>query len=260
MKTSQNGIKMIKQFEGCVLKVYLDAVKVKTVGYGHTGADINKLPVGTKITQKQADEYLISDLEKFEKKVQCYNYKYNWNQNQFDAMVSFAYNIGSIDQLTAKGSRSIQQISSKITEYTKAGGRVLAGLTKRRQSEKDLFDTPAVTEPVYSTTGNVNSYSKVQFIKAIQRACGAKVDGIAGSETLSNTVTLSASKNKKHAAVLPVQQYLKALGYTEVGSCDGVAGVKFTEAVKHYQEDKGCISDGVITAKKNTWKSLLGLM
>ena len=58
---------------------------------------------------------------------------YNWNQNEFDALVSFAYNIGSIDGLTASGSRSKEEIADKIQAYNKAGGKVLSGLIRRRQ-------------------------------------------------------------------------------------------------------------------------------
>lgn len=103
------------------------------------------------------------------------------------------------------------------------------------------------------------TYSQKQFIKDVQKACGAAVDGIAGPETLSKTVTLSANKNRKHAAVKPVQKYLYALGYTEVGTADGIAGAKFTLAVRAFQKKNGCWVDGVITAKNKTWKKLLGI-
>ena len=103
------------------------------------------------------------------------------------------------------------------------------------------------------------TYDKKQFIMDVQKACGAAVDGIAGPETLSKTVTLSASYNRKHAAVRAVQKYLAVLGYTEVGEADGIAGSKFTSAVAHYQQDNGCVVDGVITKQNKTWKKLLGL-
>ena len=102
-------------------------------------------------------------------------------------------------------------------------------------------------------------YTKTQFIKDVQTACGAAVDGIAGPETLSKTVTLSAKYNRKHAAVKAVQKYLAELGYTEVGEADGIAGSKFTSAVAHFQQDKGCVVDGVITAQGKTWRKLLGM-
>lgn len=103
------------------------------------------------------------------------------------------------------------------------------------------------------------SYSRTQFIKEVQAALGAKQDGISGSETLSKTVTVSATKNNRHAVVRPIQTYLSSQLYS-VGAIDGIAGSKFTAAVKAYQKDHGCVSDGEITEKKNTWKSLLGMI
>jgi N-acetyl-anhydromuramyl-L-alanine amidase AmpD len=103
------------------------------------------------------------------------------------------------------------------------------------------------------------AYTLKQFVKDVQKATGAAVDGIPGNETISKTVTLSAKKNARHAAVKAVQKRLLALGYTEVGTADGIAGAKFTAAVKHFQKDTGCVADGEITAKNKTWKKLLGM-
>lgn len=136
MRISNKGIELIKQFEGCRLKAYKDPAGVPTIGYGHTAG----VRMGDSITQEQADELLRDDLVIFEQKVAKYNDKYDWNQNQFDALVSFAYNIGNIDQLTSNGRRNISTISSKIPEYNKAGGKVLQGLVRRREAEKKLFD------------------------------------------------------------------------------------------------------------------------
>jgi len=105
---------------------------------------------------------------------------------------------------------------------------------------------------------NKSTYSKKQFIRDVQSAIGAKVDGVAGPETLSKTVTVSRDKNRKHAVVKPIQKYFNALGYN-CGEADGVAGQKFDSATQAYQKAKKCVVDGEITAKKNTWKSLLGL-
>ena len=135
MKTSETGLNLIKSFEGCRLTAYLCPAGVLTIGYGHTGG----VKAGQKITQAKADSYLKADLKKFEKHVASYK-KYNWNQNEFDAMVSFAYNVGSINQLTTNGTRTKKQISEKILAYDKAAGKTLAGLTRRRQAEKALFD------------------------------------------------------------------------------------------------------------------------
>ena len=97
------------------------------------------------------------------------------------------------------------------------------------------------------------------FVRKLQSAIGAVVDGIAGPETLSKTPTLSATRNPRHPAVKPVQQRLQQLGYTQVGAADGIAGRKFTAAVKAFQKDHGCVCDGEITARAKTWRCLLGM-
>lgn len=142
MKISTTGLNLIKSFEGCRLTAYLCPAGVWTIGYGHTG----NVKSGQKITRAKADAYLKSDLAKFEKHVASYDKKYKWTQNEFDALVSFAYNIGSITQLTANGTRTKKQISEKILAYDKAAGKTLAGLTRRRQAEKALFDKPVASK------------------------------------------------------------------------------------------------------------------
>jgi GH24 family phage-related lysozyme (muramidase) len=156
MKISKNGLNLIKQFEGCKLTAYKDSVGVWTIGYGTTNADkaitgIN-ITSGVKIAQTQADDFLCKSInKKYGKNIMKYDTKYHWNQNQFDALCSFAYNIGSIDTLTQNGKRSIKEISAKILAYNKAGGKELPGLTKRRKAEKALFDK-AVAKKSTTTT------------------------------------------------------------------------------------------------------------
>ena len=135
MKTSQAGIELIKKFEGCRLTAYRCPAGVPTIGYGHTAG----VKMRQKITQGQAERLLKEDLVKFERMVAKYDSTYHWGQNQFDALVSFAFNIGSIDQLTADGSRSVTTISQKMLEYNKSAGRVLPGLAERRRAEQALF-------------------------------------------------------------------------------------------------------------------------
>lgn len=122
---------------------------------------------------------------------------------------------------------------------------------------------PAVDDdtPVESTTSSSTSSasSLKEFIKDVQRVTGSTVDGIAGPETLGNTVTVSSKINYKHMVVPIIQKRLYALGYTEIGKADGVAGPKFTSAVAHFQQDNGCFVDGEITKKNKTWKKLLGM-
>lgn len=141
---SVNGLNLIKSFEGCKLTAYkcLPTEQYYTIGYGHYGSDVK---AGMKITEEQAEELLVQDCQKAIKNVNYFMSKYNFNQNQFDALVSFAFNVGSINQLTASGTRTLEQISSKITAYNKSGGRVIVGLVRRRAKEKELFDTPTST-------------------------------------------------------------------------------------------------------------------
>lgn len=123
---------------------------------------------------------------------------------------------------------------------------------------KATWDGTKTTTPPQATT----IYSKTQFIKDVQSAIGVKVDGIAGSKTLGATITVSATTNNKHKVVKPLQKYLNYLGYN-CGTVDGIAGSKFTSAVKSYQKNVVRASaknqDGVISAKGSTWKKLLGL-
>lgn len=138
LKISDAGLQLLKNFEGCRLTSYWD-VNGYSIGYGHHGADVSK---DMKITQAQATEYLKKDVAKFEKAVNAL--KYVLNQNQFDALVDFAYNCGAgnLLKLTANNTRTIKEISGKITAYCKAGGVALPGLVNRRRAEKALFDKP----------------------------------------------------------------------------------------------------------------------
>lgn len=137
LSISNNGLALIKRFEGCRLTSYQDSGGVWTIGYGHT-ANVSK---GQAISQAQADAFLKADCANAERSVNSYT-KYNWNQNQFDALVSFTFNCGSgnLKKLLDNGQRTIAEISAKITAYNKAGGKVLQGLINRRAAEKELFD------------------------------------------------------------------------------------------------------------------------
>ncbi len=121
-----------------------------------------------------------------------------------------------------------------------------------KTTDRPANTTPGTDKPIYKHT---------QFIMDVQSCTGSKVDGIAGKETIKNTITVSASKNRKHPVVVLLQKRLNALGY-ECGTADGIAGAKFTAAVNRYQSELLHYHnlDGEITAGKNMWKSLLGLI
>jgi peptidoglycan hydrolase-like protein with peptidoglycan-binding domain len=161
-----------------------------------------------------------------------------------------ADHIGLIISKNADGSYQTVEGNTAIGNDSN-GGEVM--IRTRNQSVIKTIIRPKYTEP--TETGDS---AKVEFIKGVQRATGAKVDGIAGSETLSKTITVSARINKRHAVVRVIQTYLNYLGY-DCGKVDGIAGTKFTAAVKKYQAANGCVVDGEITARKKTWCKLLGI-
>lgn len=145
MKTSQTGINLIKQFEGLRLQAY-KAVSTEiyyTIGYGHYGSDVTK---GMTITEAQAEEYLKKDLEKFENYVTALNRSFS--QNQFDALVSFTYNCGQGNLKKLVANRDNLQIADAMLLYTKAGGKTLTGLVKRRKAERALFLTDTDVETI----------------------------------------------------------------------------------------------------------------
>lgn len=140
MKSSENARNLIKKYEGLRLTAYKAASSEKyyTIGYGHYAKNVTK---EMRITIAQANSFLTADIKKAEKAVNIYQSLYSFNQNQYDALVSFAYNIGSIKQLTNNGKRTIEQIANAIPLYCKAGGVKLNGLVKRRNDELTLFLT-----------------------------------------------------------------------------------------------------------------------
>lgn len=174
MKTSSKGVSLIKQFEGCRLKAYKCPAGVWTIGYGHTAG----VKEGDIITQETAEAYLRNDLEKNEKTVMNYDGIYNFNQNQFDALVSFTYNCGAgnLKNLTQSGKRTIAQISTKLPLYNKAGGVVLLGLQRRRAAERQLFDTPIETDKTDTTKYYPKYTGDSPRVDEVLKAVGADKD------------------------------------------------------------------------------------
>lgn len=145
MKISQKGLNLIKRFEGCHLEPYKDPIGLWTVGWGHLIGDGKSLPVEwfRRLTQDEADKLLEKDLEKFERGVLrlCPN---NLTQHRFDALISFAYNLGlgnlQISTLRQKHNRNdVFGAAKEFLRWNKAGGKVFRGLTLRRQAESDLY-------------------------------------------------------------------------------------------------------------------------
>lgn len=197
-KIGQAGLALIKQFEGCRLAAYQCSAGVWTIGYGHT-AGVHK---GMKITQAQAEEYLKHDVAKFEKYVNNPSYvpfTDKLNQNQFDALVSFAFNLGQGNVKKLCTGRTINQIPSAMQQYCKAAGKTLPGLQRRRKAEAALYNkkvescTGATTTTVKETEDyNMNTIkkgSKGNAVKVWQIIIGTTADGNFGSGTESMTKT-----------------------------------------------------------------------
>ena len=143
----QAGLALIKKYEGCRLTAYRCAAGVWTIGYGHTSG----VKSGQTITLAQAEEYLRQDLRKFEGYVNNQAYvpqTAQLNQNQFDALVSFAFNCGQGNLKTlCSGGRTLTQIAAAMPKYCKAAGKTLQGLVNRRAAEVALFNTPVASQP-----------------------------------------------------------------------------------------------------------------
>ena len=105
----------------------------------------------------------------------------------------------------------------------------------------------------------MSDYSLKSFVNDIQEVFDLNATGIAGPETLLETITLSEVLNRKHPAIYIIQRRLRSLGYDEVGKIDGIANARFTAAVKHFQANNGCHITGEVTARDKTWKKLLGM-
>ncbi len=139
MKTSQKGIDLIKRFEGCRLNAYKCPANVWTIGYGHTYG----VKEGQTITQKQAEDLLKDDLKSFEAAVNNY-VKVPLTQGQFDALVSFSFNVGNEALRTSTLLRLLNQgkyeeAAEQFSRWVYASGKKLDGLVRRRKAEKELF-------------------------------------------------------------------------------------------------------------------------
>lgn len=141
MKVSDEGIALIKKFEGLMLHPYLCAAGVWTIGYGHTGDDFDH---DDPITEGKAVELLRKDLAVFETGVSRLIGSSPTNQHEFDAMTSLAFNIGlaafrrsTVLREHVQGNRAKAAVAFEM--WVKGGGRVLAGLVKRRKAERALY-------------------------------------------------------------------------------------------------------------------------
>lgn len=280
IKTSANGVQLIKSFEGCILRAYKDAVGIWTIGYGHTG---DVLP-GMEITIIQAEEYLKSDLFKFEKSVSAY-VTIPLTQDMFDALVSFTYNVGigafKSSTLLKKVNRGdIEGAAGEFNKWIYAGKKILPGLVKRREAEKNLFlkgygSENANVDPSPDTccdniiqsfqswlNCNYNSNIKedgywgkltwLAALKAYQTTLRCPADGNFSPDLIDAIITLKIGSAGN--AVHIVQGVLYCRSYPP-GKIDGLYGTLTASAIKAFQKDNQLTSDGL--AGKKTIYALL---
>ena len=214
MKISEKGLFMIERFEGCLLKASNKLDGVWTIGYGQTGSYYGKrVRRGMATTKALAHAWLRDHSIKTYEDAVTQAVKVPLNQNQFDALVSFAYNVGvgALKQSTALrklNAGDYAGAADALTMWTKCNGKVLAGLVRRRKEEQALFLTPVAAQ-----TGNTDLLRK----------------GDRGDD------------------VKLLQHRLNLLGWqlTE----DGIWGVQTDSAVRGYQYRAGLTVDGIVGAK-----------
>lgn len=217
MKTSDAGFKMIKSFEGLYLETYRCPAGVATIGWGHTKG----VKMGQKITEAQAQAFLEQDVVPCEKAAARYDGLYHWSQNEFDALVSFLFNLGpgKMPSFVKSGTLPKNKLADRFMEYdhakVKGVMQKVPGLTRRRAAERALF--------------------------------------IGGGKKQGRPVLKIGSRGED---VKDLQKLLKNAGY-DVGAIDGIFGKKTDAAVRMYQNDHidACKTvDGIVGAK--TWKAI----
>ena len=216
-RIGQAGLALIKQFEGCRLIAYQCSAGVWTIGYGHT-VGVYK---GMKITQAQANAFLKQDIVKFEKYINNPSYvpfTDKLNQNQFDALVSFAFNLGQGNVKKLCTGRTINQIPSEMQQYCKAAGKTLPGLQRRRKAEAALYN------------------------KKVESCTGATTTTVKESEDYSMNTIKKGSKGNA------VKVWQIIIGTT----ADGIFGSGTENMTKTWQKNHGLMADGIVG--KNSWK------
>lgn len=216
MKTSDKGINLIKEFEGCRLKAYKCPAGVWTIGYGHTMG----VKQGQTITNSKAITFLKNDLVKFEKIV-TNMVNVPLTQNMFDSLVSWAYNVGNRSTSTLVrllNKQDYKGAASQLLLWNKANNKELAGLTRRRKEEKKLFETNMYIVPSKKVNKDSCKLEIMWLQKNLNEVYKAKlvVDGIYGEKT-------------KQALI----NYWKLLGWNKDGKSSGwTAGEKTIKKLK----------------------------
>lgn len=180
MKTSEKGLALIKQFEGCKRTAYLDSTGKATIGYGHT----KNVKLGDKLSLQACEKLLLEDVSVCEKALNTYVKKgYVFNQNQYDALISFCFNLGAgnLQKLLSGRKNNNTAIAQAIPKYCHAriNGKMtsVAGLIRRRTAERKLFCTPCE---------NVSCETSLTFDDVVKNTIKGKYGN---GEKRKNTIT-----------------------------------------------------------------------
>lgn len=197
-KTSLNGRKFITQWEGEILHVYRDPIGLPTVGVGHlvTPRERDKFPLGKKISREESQAILTNDLKRFEDAVNSL-VKVPLTQNQFDALVSFALNVGEkalerstvLKRLNAK---NYTGAANALMSWVRAGGKRLDGLVNRRAAEKALFLKLDRSDPVAATVVAADPLASTASDVVKDAAKGFDLGAV--TDTVLNKVTSTTNK------------------------------------------------------------------
>ena len=197
MRTSPAGIALIKLFEGCKLRAYRCPAGVWTIGYGHTGSDVHP---GLIVSQDRADDLLVLDLIRFEKAV-AKAVAVPLSQNQFDALVALTYNTGPAPLTATLGrvlnARRYNDVPAQFMRWTRAGGKELKGLVRRRRAECALWrgldddrgDDVEVAGPITAAPAG----------RSLTSSTTAKAAGLAGAGGIG-LVGQGLAQAKEHAS------------------------------------------------------------
>lgn len=199
MLVSDNGINLIKQFEGCRLTSYKPVPweAMYTIGWGHYG-----VPAGVTWTQEQADKQLVQDLNvRYVPIVQKYTGN-KANQNEFDALVSLVYNCG--DVFTSDGWKpfSHDYVAGMLPKYVNAGGKPLDGLVRRRQAELKLFNTPVQKV----TVNQLKKEKKMFFVQTVDTKHVMLVTGNGMYSRVPNPAVLTNLRKELGLPTVPMTQ------------------------------------------------------
>ena len=203
MNISERGLNLIKSYEGCRLTAYRCPANVLTIGWGHT----KNVYESMSITQDEADRLLVEDVQMYANAVNKYVSKFNLNQNQFDALVSFAYNcgIGSLDSVCS--CNTLDEIRAELLLYVNGGGVRLPGLVRRRNEELALFNegcTTSFTHSINNTEVLERSYPETGVATVIVDTLGVKNEP--NSES-SSVATYYRGENINYDSVYVTNKY-----------------------------------------------------